>query len=162
MAIRLVNPRSMTSKRSKRGVALVEVILAALLLGIGLSVSLSLASTAIARQGLGERQLVAAWLADEQMNLVLMEGAKQYIQSYETSGRFDSPFEDFSYEVTITHVADLEPYEVEVIILWDDGRQSFQLESLVAPREDVEAAPEDRIPLEPIDREAIYYEDIVE
>ena len=81
----------------RRGVALVEVILAALLLGIGLSVALSLASTSIAQQSLGEHNLVAAWLADEKMNLVLMEGPEKFLQNNLTNGQFEAPFEEYSF-----------------------------------------------------------------
>tara|TARA_Y100000589_G_scaffold127049_1_gene120986 strand:- start:520 stop:951 length:432 start_codon:yes stop_codon:yes gene_type:complete len=143
-------------------VALVEVILAALLLGIGLSVALSLASTSIARQRLGEQNLVAAWLADEQMSLVVMDGPEMYLQNQQTTGQFEPPFEDYSYEVIVKHVGDWEPYEVTVFIDWDEKRRFFQLESLIAPRQGEPEEPEDRRPLEAIDREAIYYEDIIE
>ena len=148
--------------RNRRGVALVEVILAAVLLGIGLSVALSLASTSIARQGLGEHNLVAAWLADEQMNLVLMEGPEKYLQNHQTNGQFEPPFEEYSYEVIVKHVGDWEPYKVNIFIDWDEKRRYFQLESLIAPRQGEPDEPEDRKPLEAIDREAIYYEDIIE
>lgn len=146
----------------RRGVALVEVILAALLLGIGLSVALSLASTSIAQQSLGEHNLVAAWLADEKMNLVLMEGPEKFLQNNLTNGQFEAPFEEYSFEVIVKHVGDWEPYQVSVFIDWDSDRRSFQLDSLIAPRQGEPEEPEDRIPLEPIDREAIYYEDIIE
>ena len=136
--------------------------MAAVLLGIGLSVALSLASTSIARQVLGEQNLVAAWLADEQMSLVVMEGPEMYLQNNQTNGQFEPPFEDYSYEVIVKHVGDWEPYEVKVFIDWDEKRRFFQLESLIAPRQGEPDEPEDRIPLEAIDREAIYYEDIIE
>jgi hypothetical protein len=148
--------------RIRKGVALVEVILAALLLGIGLSVALSLASTSIARQSLGEHNLVSAWLADEKMNLVMMEGPEKFLQNHQTNGQFDPPFEDYSFEIIVKHVGDWEPYEVNIFIDWDSNRRSFQLDSLIAPRQGEPEEPEDRIPLEAIDREAIYYEDIVE
>ncbi|MCH2133427.1 MAG: hypothetical protein MK116_06735 [Phycisphaerales bacterium] len=149
-------------RHTRRGVALVEVILAALILGIGLSVSLSLATTSLKRQGLGEHNLTAAWLADEQMSMVLMEGPQQFLQTHPTSGTFDPPFDEFDYEVEIQHVGDYEPYTVEVYITWDGNDRQFVLDAIIAPRQGELEEFEDRKPLEPIDREAIYYEESID
>lgn len=146
----------------RRGIALFEVVLAAVLLGIGLTVALSTAATALSHQTLGEHNMVAAWLADEQMNLVVMEGPQQYLRAHPTSGFMDSPFDAYSFDVEVQHVGDWEPYEVTVLISWDEGDRTFQLQSLVAPRQGVPLEFDDHRPLEPIDREAIYFEENIE
>ena len=153
----------MPRARSRRhGVALFEVIIASILLGIGLSVTLSLASTAISRQGLGERSLTAAWLADEQLGLVVMEGPQQFLLSQPTSGTYLPPFDEFDFEVEVEHIGDYEPYHVTVYIFWDDGRRQFSLETEVAPRHGEPELPEARKPMEPIDREALNFEESYE
>ena len=146
----------------RRGIALFEVVLAAVLLGIGLSVALSLAATALTHQTLGEHNMVAAWLADEQMNLVVMEGPQQYLRVHPNSGILDPPFDAYSYDVEVKHVGDWEPYEVTVYISWDGGERNFQLQSLIAPRQGDPLEFDDRRPLEPVDREAIYFEENIE
>lgn len=147
------------TSRTRRGVALFEVVLAAVLLGIGLSVTMSLAATALSRQGLGEHNLTAAWLADEQLSLVVMEGPKNFIQTQPTSGDYGAPFEEYSFEVEVRHISDYEPYEVTVYITWDGGDREFILQTKVAPRQGEPEEQEDRTPLEPIDRESLYFEE---
>ena len=153
---------SSATRNMRRGIALFEVILAAILLGIGLSIALSLAAQSIAQQGLGERNIVAAWLADEQMGLVVMEGPQQFLRTHPTSGSYLPPFEEYSYEVEVQHVSDWEPYLVTVFITWDQGERNFLLESKIAPRQGEPEEYDDRRPLEFIDREAIYYDENVE
>ena len=146
----------------RRGIALFEVVIAAVILGIGLSVALSLAATALSQQTLGERNMVAAWLADEQMSLVVMEGPQQFLRVHPTSGVLPPPFDAYSYDVEVQHVGDWEPYEVTVFISWDGGDRNFQLQSLVSPRQGDPLEFDDHRPLEPIDREAIYFEENIE
>ena len=148
-----------STQHAVRGVALFEVILASIILSIGLTVTLSLASTALSRQRLGEKSLTAAWLADEQLGLVVMEGPQQFLLSQPTSGSYAPPFEDFAYEVEVQHVGDYEPYLVTVFVSWEDGRRNFSLETEVAPRHGEPELPEARKPMEPIDREALYFEE---
>ncbi|MEE2908461.1 MAG: hypothetical protein VX527_11605 [Planctomycetota bacterium] len=151
-----------TEQHRRRGIALFEVILAAIMLGIGLSIALSLGAAALARQGLGERNMVAAWLADEQMGLVVMEGPQQFLRTHPTSGIYAPPFDEYSYEVEVQHISDWEPYLVTVVIAWDGGDRHFDLQSEIAPRQGEPEEYDNRRPLEPIDREAIYYEENVE
>ena len=153
---------SVTARKCRRGVALFEVILAAILLGIGLSIALSLAAQALAQQGLGEKNMVAAWLADEQMGLVVMEGPQQFLRTQPTSGDYPPPFDAYNYEVEVQHVGDWQPYLVTVIIRWDGDERDFILQSKISPRQGEPEEYDDRRPLEFVDREAIYYEETVE
>ncbi len=61
-------------KRCRRGVALMDAIVGGVMLGIGLAVILSLASRAMAMQANGAKQITAAWLADDLLAMVLVEG----------------------------------------------------------------------------------------
>lgn len=153
---------SHTARYRHRGIALFEVILASIMLGIGLSIVLSLAATALSRQGLGEHNMVAAWLADEQMGLVVMEGPQQFLRTHPTSGIYAPPFDEYSYEVEVQHISDWEPYLVTVFIDWDGGNRNFNLQSEIAPRQGEPEEYDARRPLEPIDREAIYYDENIE
>ena len=80
------SPRTQT--RTRRGIALMDVILGALMLGIGLTVIVSLASRSISLQAQSQRQLTAAWLVDELLAMVLVEGPVTSPKLHATDGRF--------------------------------------------------------------------------
>jgi hypothetical protein len=142
----------------RRGVVLMDAILAGVVLGIGLAVMLSLASRTVAMQGEGQRQIVAAWLVDELLSMVLVEGPVVYPQLYATHGRFDPPFEDYVFEVDIEDIGLREPLRVTATVRWAYGGGPLcQAQTYIAERQDDPL--EVREPLEPIDRLGRYYED---
>ncbi len=63
-----------TSRRTRKGFALVDVIVGGAMLGIGLGAIISVTARSLTQQSDGERRLVASWLADELLNMVLLEG----------------------------------------------------------------------------------------
>ena len=65
----------------RRGVALIEVMVASVILGLAVSATLGLAARAISAQSDGERIETAARLADERLNLVLALGCEGYSRS---------------------------------------------------------------------------------
>jgi Tfp pilus assembly protein PilV len=141
--------------RPSRGFALIDVITAAILLGVALAVVIGLISRAISSQKLGEDLQVAAMLADEQLNLVLARGPDEYSKQFPTDGACDAPFERFSYALDINGGSDSSPYTVAVTIRWPggpsrDGR-SITIETLMASRLGDDPDP-DRLPVEPIQR----------
>ena len=144
----------------RRGVILMDVILAGVMLGVGLAVMLSLASRTVATQAEGQRQVVAAWLMDELLSMVLVEGPIIYPQLYPTDGRFDPPFEDYEYELDIEDIGLREPLRVTATVRWAHGRGIRQVSAQTYIAERQEEDPlQLRAPLEPIDRLGRYYED---
>ena len=143
----------------RRGIALFDVIVGGVILGTGLAVVISLSTRALASQTEGERQITAAWLLDELLAMVVVEGAERYGELYDTYGRFEPPFEQFEYEVILDDRGQFEPFSVTAIVRWEQGRGMREqvAQTLVAPRPDEEI--EDRAPLEPLDRDARWYED---
>ena len=119
-----------------RGFVLVDAIVAGVLLGVGLSVVIGLAGSAIASQRKGEELQRAAMLADEQLNLVLAVGPEQFSSDFETKGRCAPPFEDYAYEVRLSPGQGAEPYLVEAVIMWNTGgrERSLVIETLVSER----------------------------
>ncbi|TVQ80595.1 MAG: hypothetical protein EA380_03140 [Phycisphaeraceae bacterium] len=101
---------------SRRGFALVDGIVAGVLLGTGLAVIIGLAGRALASQRLGAELHKAAMLADEQLNLVLAMGPERFGSAFDARGRYEAPFADFSYEVTVRPGEGSRPYIVEAII----------------------------------------------
>jgi hypothetical protein len=143
----------------RRGVVLMDVILAGLMLGAGLAVMMSLASRTLSQQAAGQKQVVAAWLADELLAMVLVEGPVFYPQLYPTNGRFDPPFEDFEYEVIIDDIGLREPMRVTALVRWAHGRGIRQIGAQTYIAERLGDPLEPRAPLEPIDRLGRYYDD---
>ncbi len=72
--------------KSRPGVALLDAIIAAVVLGIALATIIGLTGQALSSQAMGEQIQTAAMLADEQLNLVLARGPDNYAKSWPVSG----------------------------------------------------------------------------
>jgi hypothetical protein len=153
---------SRRSVRRRRGIALADAIIGGIILGIGMTVLFSLAGRSMAQQTDGEKRIVAAWLADEILNMVIVEGPDQYPVLYDTQGEYDGAFEGYSFDIDIEELGKGAPYKVEATIRWGPReRDQLTIETLVAlrmerPDEPVEPTRE---PFEPIDRDARYFEE---
>ncbi|MBT8483984.1 MAG: hypothetical protein HKO59_00230 [Phycisphaerales bacterium] len=146
---------------ARRGLALIDAIIGGVMLGIGLSVILTVSGRSLARQTDGEKRVVASWLADELLSMVLVEGPDQYSRTNNTSGRFGAPFDEYGYDVDIDSLGRGAPYRVMATVTWSEHPADvIQVESLIALRV---VRPEDpepiREPFEPVDREERYFED---
>jgi hypothetical protein len=151
-----------SDRRRRRGVALADAIIGGVMLSIGLAVILTVTARSMARQTQGEKRLTAAWLADELLNMVLVEGPDEYSLLYDTAGRFYPPFEQYTYEVFIEDLGRNVPFRVGAEVRWSDRqRDAIFVETLICLREEDEDK-ELREPYEPVDREERYYEDELE
>ncbi len=148
--------------RARRGFALMDVIIGGVMLSIGLGVVLTLATRALASQAQGERQLVAAWLLDELLAMVVVEGPVEFPHLQSTHGRFDPPFDEFEFDVNLEDLGVGQPFLVTATVSWPRGREKRQVQAqtYIATRfVDPENPFEDRFPLEPIDRIGRWYGD---
>lgn len=139
--------------RGRRAVALVDAIVAAVILGVALAVIISLAGRAVAAQGEGQRLATAARLADEQLSLVLARGVDDYAKRFPASGKCEEPFADYSYVLTFVNGAGNEPVTVKVVVSWEGSGggagKSLEVSTRIAPRPgDVP----DRVPAEAPER----------
>ena len=114
MIIRRNDPR----RRTRRGIALMDVIVGGVILGIGVSAILSVTTRALARQTDGEKRLVAAWLADDVLNMVLVEGPIRYPKLYDSKGKFDPPFDEYLFDVDVEDLGASMPLRVTARISW--------------------------------------------
>ena len=105
----------------RRGIALLDVILAGVMLGVGLAVVIGLGSRSLARQALGEKQVTASWLADEMLAMVLVEGPMDYAREFPLRGRFEAPFDAFEYELEIVDQGTYQPFIVRARVQWPSG-----------------------------------------
>lgn len=140
----------------RRGLALIDVVVGGLMLGVGLSVVLSVASRAIARQTEGEKRMVASWLADELLNMVLAEGPEDYPAVHDTEDAFGAPFEEYSYTVDIESLGRSEPYRVTATVSWPGRAVNFvEVQTIIAAHQGEPIQL--REPYEPVDRDARYF-----
>ena len=151
--------RSSRGAPCRRGIALMDAIIGGVILGIGLSVVLSITTRSMATHTDGEKRIVASWLADELLGMVLVEGPDNYPLMYDTAGRFDTPFEQYTFEVDIEDLGRGVPYRVSAYVRWNDRTNDFvRVDTLIALKKGDEE-DEIREPYEPVDRDARYYED---
>lgn len=130
----------------RRGVALIDAIIAAVILGVALSAIIGLGNQALNSQRVGEELRTAAMLADEQLNLVLARGPDEYAKRYGTSGECDAPFERFGFDLQFVAGSGGEPYKVTATISWDSsGRdRTIAVEAKISPRLGTDIDPDRR------------------
>ena len=146
-------------RQRRRGIALADVMVAGIMLGIGLGVVLSLSSRALRLQIDGERRLTAGWLADELLTMVLVDGPDEFGKLNDTAGFFDAPFDEYAFEVLIEERGRGVPYDVSAIVRWSEfDRDAVTVSAQIALRLGEEDEPL-REPLESVDRESRYFDD---
>jgi len=138
----------------RRAVAIIDVLVATVILGVALAVIIGIASRAIDAQTQGEQIRTAAMLIDEQLNLVLARGPDDYARAFETEGRCDPPFDDYRFEIEIDSDGAGDAYTVSATVFWNrHGRVRYErVTTLMAPRLGDEPDPI-RAPAQPINRE---------
>ncbi|MEY3142273.1 MAG: hypothetical protein RLY21_766 [Planctomycetota bacterium] len=142
-------------RRTRRaGFALMDAVIAGILLAIGMVAVLSVAGQALALARRGEVDVRAAAAIDELLGKVLTEGPRDFPELHPTAGAFeeDSPYADFEYAITIDQGGAGVPAEVQVVLTHATGR-SFTVVTRIAEKRGEEPDPV-RFPTEPIDREA--------
>ena len=95
---------------NKKGFTLIEVMVAVAILAMAFAILLGRQSTITARISRSERMTVATQLATQKINEVKMQIEKDLLknkfpeQDSEETGKFEEPFEDFRWRVTIKKV----------------------------------------------------------
>lgn len=147
--------------KQHRGLALIDVIIGSSMLAIGLAVIISMSSRSLIRQGDAERQITASWLADELLTMALVIGPDEYAKTNPKNGRFDPPFNNFRYEIELEDASLYLPVKALASVYWEvSGTEHFvEIETLLARRH---GDTVDRLPVEPVDREARYWDEIEE
>ncbi len=142
-----------TRRQSRRAVALIDAIVAAVILGVALSLIISLGSQAINSQRTGEELQTAAMLADEQLNLVLARGPDDYAKRFGTSGTCEPPLDNYRYSLAFSEGTGGRPYRVSATIVWTSAgkERTLVIEALMAPRGGTDPDP-DRRPQNPVER----------
>lgn len=153
--------QSARNRRSnaRKGFALMDVLIGGVMLGIGLTVTLSIASRSISAQSTGEKQMIAAWLLDELLSMVLVEGPVEFSHVQATSGKFAAPFDLFEFDVNLEDLGIGQPFLVTATVRWPQGHSTRQVQAQTYITQRNDELYEDRIPIEPIDRISRWYDD---
>lgn len=147
----------MVRRGTRRGWALVDVIVGGVILGIGLAAVISIAERSLAMQQRAERELVAAQLLDGLLSEVLAVGVADWELTRASDGTFDAPFDGWGWELDIDKQGLGDPYRVMAIARDEIGGE-YRVETLMAPKPE-DGPPElPRTPETPIDRQARYDE----
>lgn len=141
----------------RRGYALIDAIVAGIVLAIGLAAVISLSARALALQRAGEVELIAANLLDELLATVLMEGPTDFREMYDTFGRYGPPFEDYDFAVLLEDRGRGNTFRVTASVRHRPTNADFSAQTFIAERGGEDPNPV-RQPPEPIDREARYDE----
>jgi hypothetical protein len=143
---------------ARRGFALMDAVIAGILLSIGMIAVLSVGGQAMSLQRRGEIDVLAASALDELLAGVLTEGPVDYPDLQPMTGRYEAgtPYEGFSFAVEIEQGGSGVPAFVRATVRHESGRE-YSIETLIAEKRGEEPDPV-RIPTEPIDREARYAE----
>lgn len=143
----------------RRGIALIDAIVGGTILGLSIAVIASTVGRALQAQTDGEKRMTAAWLADELLSMVLVKGPEEYPRSFDTSGEFEWPFSNYSFEVDIEELGGGLPYKCSAQVFWgNESNQSVFVETYIALRQEDDEAPP-REPLERVDRDARYFDE---
>lgn len=138
----------------RRAFALMEVVIAGIILAIGLGAIMSLAARALMDQQRGERAVMAAALLDELLASVLVEGPEEWPKSHDLSGQCDAPWSDFEFQINIEKAESGAPCDVLAIVRDPVGRE-FRCATRIALRLGDDPNP-DRRPSEPVDRQGYF------
>ncbi|MDZ4830263.1 MAG: hypothetical protein SGJ09_08725 [Phycisphaerae bacterium] len=152
-----LRPSAMAKYRRRGAFALIEVLIGGILLAIGLTAVLVIASRALDMQRRGERDVIAASLLDEALSNVLSDGPADFVELRPLAGTCDAPFSEFEYEIEVEDGSPGVPYRIIAHIRHRNG-QEWSCETYIAPKLGDEPNPI-REPEEPIDREARYQEE---
>ncbi len=152
VATSAVPGRGPRSRRPVPGVALLDALVAAIILGVALAAIGGLAGQAISSQANGEKIATAAMLADEQLNFVLARGPDDYAKRFPMEGACDEPFSSYRFKLEISGGGG-EAYGVRATVFWTSarGEQSVLLETSIAGRPGDDPDP-DRRPEQPVER----------
>lgn len=154
MVIRSIPIRPAKPIVRRRGVLLVDIIVAVVILAVAVSVLIGLTTRALRSQRQGEQLQLAAMLADEQLNLVLARGPDNYGSRFGgLEGTCDEPFQQYRYKLDFTGGTGGDPYNVVATVMWLEGddQRSIFIETRIAPRLGDQPDP-DRKPQETLTR----------
>ncbi len=139
---------------SRPAFALVEVLVAGVVLAIGIAVVVSVSSQSLANQRRGEFAVAAAAILDELLGEVLLTGPDEFGAYKPLSGGCEDPWQDFSYEVVLeAPESPMMPYDVTAIVTDPLGRK-HSCATRIAVQPELLDDERDRRPDEPMDREA--------
>ncbi|MCC6908504.1 MAG: hypothetical protein IT430_11220 [Phycisphaerales bacterium] len=137
----------------RRGLALMDVLVAGMVLSGALVAVLGIASRSLNAQARGQQIEEAAMVLDSLLNDVLALGPAEYLKAGEMSGTVEPPLDRFTFRISIDDTAPNEPFRVTARVWWQTGagEQTAEVQTLMARRLGEEPDPE-REPTQPVER----------
>jgi len=137
----------------RRGMALMDVMVAGLVLSGALVAVLGIASRSLSAQVRGQQIEEASMVLDSLLNDVLAIGPSNYLKSGEMGGTVDSPFDQYTYRISIDDISPDQPFRVTARVSWETagGEQTIEAQALIARRLGEKPDP-DREPTQPVER----------
>ena len=134
---------------ARRGFALIDAILGGLLLAFGLAAVVTLSQRSLSMLQRGEREAQASALLDELLGQVLAEGPVDFSHRRPVAGKFDAPWNEWSFAIDLSSNGDGDAWDV-VARVQDINGVEHRCATKVAARNPNDV-PE-RKPEQPIDR----------
>lgn len=138
----------------RRGLALMDVMVAGLVLSGALVAVLGIASRSLSAQLRGQQIQEASMVLDSLLSDVLAIGPSNYLKSGEMGGTVDPPFDQYTYRISIDDISPDQPFRVTARVWWEmaGGEQTIEAQALMARRLGDEPDPE-REPTQPVERQ---------
>jgi Tfp pilus assembly protein PilV len=126
----------MVMRPRRHGVVLVDVLVATIMLGVSLTILISLTGRALSTQRQGEQLQIAAMLLDTHLNLVLARGPDDYASRYPVEGPCEEPYTSFQYRLDFEEGEGGNAYRVIASVTWVDSgiTRTETVETMMSPR----------------------------
>jgi Tfp pilus assembly protein PilV len=118
-------------KRNAAGFTLVEALAAGIILSISVVALGSLVIRGVQSMRIAREYEVAAELLDQTMTRIDLLGPERLSREGPTSGRFDEPYENYSWDAQIDWRAEGYLYDVTLTVSWEGptGNRSAQVKT---------------------------------
>ena len=136
---RIENPTGLSAKRytlyAKKGLSLVEVMLAVSILAFGITGVLRGYASSIVALEAGQYNIDAVNLLKEKMAEVeIMVGEKESLSAESEAGAFAAPFQDFSWEWELSPTEAEDLYALSLTVSSDFNPREFSVTTYVADK----------------------------
>ncbi|HEY3379698.1 MAG TPA: prepilin-type N-terminal cleavage/methylation domain-containing protein [Armatimonadota bacterium] len=126
----IVQPCDSKARRYRRGMTLLEVIVAMALLAIGITGVLGAISSCLRNTDAAASYSRAALLAQQ---VATELDRNETLDTGQQSGTFDELASSYRWEADVTEANASGLYPVRITVLWDKDRRHFELNTLLRP-----------------------------
>lgn len=107
----------------RKGFTLLEVLISLSILAVTLMLTYRVISGAVSASNRSERWTIAAYLAEK----TVQEALETFPDTEETNGKFQPPYDSYSWKRAVRATAHPDAVEVEVIVSWTSNGKTDQV-----------------------------------